>query len=294
MKKIKLMLASGVLALSIFTMGIVVDAASIRQQGISSCGASYNSSTGKVAMKSMLKSGKSASNIKEIQARGDYYRNGNYLDSVETDTTGGYSSATASYSANAYTGSVYEVEGSGYYIMSSLPNNIYYDFSSVSYVYNSKSSSNLVNKSIVSESIDLSNSKNELEMFYKNLDEHIASTFDIALNDYQKVNISNLGKTEENAKLVKTYLSIPKESGDKKPSIYLKNDSEGFIIMQKADGTNKIYYLELSKSKDWVEKSDDSVKGKLVKFNNEEVSKGSTKVSKINNGTEIVAEKSEQ
>lgn len=246
MKSFKL-IASMVIALSL-TINIV--SAAERVPGASSSTAYYRSSTDKVVMESEINSGTTAWIVQTIQAIGDFYRNSTFLGTVATTSTGNTNSKTALYSALPDPG-FYDVDGYGTYILSTAPSTSYYDSSQATYVHNP-------NKSLEYTQEDFEKYKTELYT-------HIASSFNIKLEEYKKVDLYNLEEADITMKseLIEVYFNIPKEIGDKRPELYLRDETNGIIIMQKLDGTNKIYYLELVDD-GWIIESEDFAKGKAM------------------------------
>lgn len=84
---------------------------------------------------------------------------------------------------------------------------------------------------------------------------------DISLDEYENVDFSDLNERgiDFEFEFIELYFNIPKEVGDQRPIIYFKNEAESIILVQKTDGTHKIYYLEL-KEDGWVIVSEDSIK----------------------------------
>ncbi len=100
------------------------------------------------------------------------------------------------------------------------------------------------NNKVSSKNFSVEGINKAMDQFQENLLQHIASSLDISLEDYTEVktNLSSYGPS-----LVILYFELPKEVGDFKPTIFLKNDNdkEGIILTQKSDGRNIAYNIEL-------------------------------------------------
>lgn len=91
--------------------------------------------------------------------------------------------------------------------------------------------------------------------------------FDISFDEYEKVDFSDLNERgmDFESEFIELYFNIPKEVGDQKPVIYFKNEAESIIVIQKSDGTHKIYYLEL-KENGWFIVLEDLIEGDRIDF----------------------------
>ncbi|WHH56920.1 hypothetical protein [Petroclostridium sp. X23] len=93
----------------------------------------------------------------------------------------------------------------------------------------------------------------DLQEYTSQLDNEIAKSFEIDLNEYIKVE-NFLNKNDpQNDKIAIIYNYITKkdlEPGDKKPSVYLEksNNKNGIVLIQKADKSKKLISFQLDDS----------------------------------------------
>lgn len=90
----------------------------------------------------------------------------------------------------------------------------------------------------------------EYAEYVKQLDCEIAKSFDINLDEYSIVEDFSENSDSTDTKISLVYKYITKnnlERGDKKPSVYLKNDNnnDGLILYQKANKINKVFLIRL-------------------------------------------------
>ncbi|QOT00005.1 hypothetical protein JNUCC42_04420 [Brevibacterium sp. JNUCC-42] len=122
--------------------------------------------------------------------------------------------------------------------------------------------------------------------FKANVDNDIAESFDVNLDNLEKLDHKEILNDENQIAIAKKYMevSMEQEVGDIQPSIYLDKDkNELYILEKKAEGKNILHKYEqkqtrsLSKSSNdstsndlkadvWSEVSTDKAKGKVIDF----------------------------
>ncbi len=218
--------------------------------------ASINLTSSFIEMKSTINSGVSASLIKNIQATGEFYRDDYLMANLGSSNTGGVSSKSVTYGASLIP-QYYEVIAFGTYVTRTNPDVTYYDDDSASYYYN---------PSKIATTKEIEDRRKSLDLFALDMDKHIAESFDISLQDYTKFDISKDEKTKSEFQLLSIFFDIPLEIGDRKPSIYTNEEGKGVVLLQKNDGVNVVYYLELDKSEGWTVVSEDKKQGVVIKY----------------------------
>lgn len=235
-----------------FTM--VVNASNEQINGI--CEATIVLKSSYLDMKSTLDSGLSPTLIKNIQAMGEFFRNDVSLANLGTSDTGGVRSKSVSYGATLISG-YYEVVGFGTYVSRTMPDVTYYDDDITDYYYDASG------RALEKERVDM---RRNLDLFAIKVDNYVANTLNIPLQNYKKADIFRAEKTDSNTQLVRIFFEIPIEIGDRKPSFYLKNNREGVVLMQKYNGMNVAYHLEYNDSKGWFISSEVKRQGVIMDF----------------------------
>lgn len=208
--------------------------------------------------------------VEETVAVANIYLNSTMIDQILDRNYGGLSAYATGYFPYPdppynYTppDGTYYVSSTGAYYVPEI-NATYYDSSSALYIKSTPEATS--NVSLVVNSHNKSKSQ-QLADFVLKKDQYIASTFNIKLDGYRKVDVFKDETIENRKNLCQFFINIP-QIGDSLPSVYLEinNAKKGIILCQTSTGVNKLYHIELISLGDWVIKSIQSVKGTLMKF----------------------------
>jgi hypothetical protein len=144
-------------------------------------------------------------------------------------------------------------------------------FSVVGGVYASKETSNSKTKLL----------KQRLAEFRETVDEEIAQSFEISLEDLKELDRQDVLSEEKYKDIAMKFMDliIEQDEGDIIPSIYLdEENNELYLLEKKSDGTNVLHKFESGKSKmrsssidgeesnEWVEVITEEADGEIFDF----------------------------